>query len=157
MSGQTSVKEGEKVGDDYQGSKSRSRNMKSNYKVRRQEKDCLEIKSEVDRYLLDACEDIEDESFDVLAWWKLHSSKYMILSQLARDVYAIQVSTIASESVFTTGGGILDQFQSSLGLKMVEALVCTQNWLQSDPIHVDHRVEVLANDLEYYENVELGK
>ena len=68
MSRQTSVEEGEKVGDDYQGSKSQSRNMKSNYKVRRQEKDCLEIKSEVDIYLLDACKDIEDESFDVLAW-----------------------------------------------------------------------------------------
>ena len=157
MSGQTSVEEGEKMGDDYQGSKSRSRNMKSNYKVRRQEKDCLEIKSEVDRYLLDACEDIEDEPFDVLAWWKLHSSKYMILSQLARDVYAIPVSTVAFEPVFSTGGRILDPFWGSLGPKMVEALVCTQNWLRSDPIHVNHRVEVLADDLEYYENVELGK
>ena len=89
--------------------------MKSNYKVRRQEKDCLEIKSEVDRYLLDACEDIEDESFDVLALWKLHSSKCMIISQLARDVYAIPVSTFASESVFIIGGRILDPFRSSLG------------------------------------------
>ena len=68
------------MGDDHQGSKSQGHNMKLNYKVRRQEKDCLEIKSEVDIYLLDACEDIEDESFDVLAWWKLHSSKYMILN-----------------------------------------------------------------------------
>ena len=31
MSRQTSMEEGEKVGDDYQGSKSQSRNMKSNY------------------------------------------------------------------------------------------------------------------------------
>ena len=101
--------------------------MKSNYKVRRQEKYCLEIKSEVDRYLLHACEDIEDESFDVLAWWKLHSSKYMILSQLTRDVYAISVSTVASESLFSTRSCIFDPFRSSLGPKMVKALVCTQN------------------------------
>ena len=106
---------------------------------------------------MDACEYIEDESFDVLAWWKLHSSKYMILSQLARGVYAIPVSPVASESVFSIGGHILDPFWSSLSPKIFEALVCTQNWLRSDPIHVDHRVEVLANDLEYYENVELGK
>ena len=40
---------------------------------------------------------------------------------------------------------------------MFEALVCTQNWLRSNPINVDHRVEVPTYDLEYYENVELGK
>ena len=40
---------------------------------------------------------------------------------------------------------------------MVETLVCTQNWLRLDSIHVDHRVEVPTNDFEYYENVELGK
>ena len=78
---------------------------------------------------MDACEDIEDKSFDILTWWKLHSSKYMILSQLARDVYALPVSTVAAKSVFSTGGCILDPFRSSLGPKMVEALVCTQNWL----------------------------
>ena len=76
---------------------------------------------------------------------------------MAKDVNAIPISNVAYESVFSTGGHILDPFRSSLGPKLVEALVCTQNWLQSDPIHVDHRVEVLADDLEYYENVELGK
>ena len=81
----------------------------------------------------------------------------MILSQLARDVYAILVSTIAFELVFSTGGRILDPFRSSLVPKMVEALVCTQNWLRLDPIHVDHRVKVPTDDLEYYENVEFGK
>ena len=140
MSGQTSVEDGENVGDDYQGSKSQSRNMKSNYKVRRQEKNCLEIKSEADRYLLDACEDVADESSDVLAWWKLHSSKYIILSQLARDVYAIPVSTVTSKFAFSTEGRILDPFRSSLGPKMVEALVCTKNWLRSDPTHVTPQI-----------------
>ena len=81
----------------------------------------------------------------------------MILSQLTRDVYAISVSTVASESLFSTRSCIFDPFRSSLGPKMVKALVCTQNWLRSNPIHVDHRVEVPADDLEYYENVELGK
>ena len=90
----------------------------------------------MDRYLLDACEDIADESSDVLAWWKIHSSKYIILSQLARDVYAIPVSTITSKFAFSTKGSILDPFRSSLGPKMVMALVCTKNWLRSDPIHV---------------------
>ncbi|XWS13457.1 hypothetical protein CRYUN_Cryun36dG0038700 [Craigia yunnanensis] len=46
-------------------------------------------------------------------------------------VLAIQVFTVASESVFSTGGRILDLFRSSLCPKMVKALICTQNWVRS--------------------------
>ena len=67
--------------------------------------------------------------FDILPWWKENQRKYRVLSQIARDVLAIQVSTVASESAFSTGGQILDPFRSSLSPKMVEALICTQNWL----------------------------
>ena len=39
------------------------------------------------------------------------------------------VSTIAFESVFSTGGRVLDSFCSSLSPNTVEALICTKNWL----------------------------
>ena len=54
-----------------------------------------------------------------------------MLSKLARDVLAVPVSTIASESVFSTGGRILDPFRSSLSPLMVQYLVCAQDWLQA--------------------------
>lgn len=57
--------------------------------------------------------------------------KYPILSQIARDALAMPVSTVASESAFSTGGRILDPLCSSLSPAMVERLVCTQNWLLS--------------------------
>ncbi|GFS36432.1 hypothetical protein Acr_00g0045900 [Actinidia rufa] len=57
--------------------------------------------------------------------------KYPALSQLARDVLAMPISTVASESTFSTGGRILDPFRSSLSPMMVEVLICAQNWLRS--------------------------
>ena len=59
----------------------------------------------------------------------MNSSRYRVISQIARDVLAIPVSTVASESAFSTGGRVLDSFCSSLSLNTVEALICTQNWL----------------------------
>ncbi|KAF7150091.1 hypothetical protein RHSIM_Rhsim02G0147200 [Rhododendron simsii] len=87
--------------------------------------------SEVDKYLGDLCERRDNLDFDILMWWKNNSNKYPILSKIARDVLAVPVSTIASESAFSTGGRILDPFRSSLSPSMVETLVCTQNWLLS--------------------------
>ena len=44
---------------------------------------------------------------------------------------AIPVSTIASESAFSTGGRVLDSFRSSLSPLIVEARICCQNWLRN--------------------------
>ncbi|KAF7125028.1 hypothetical protein RHSIM_Rhsim12G0047200 [Rhododendron simsii] len=87
--------------------------------------------SEVDKYLGDLCERRDNPDFDILVWWKNNSNKYPILSKVARDVLAMPVSTVASESAFSTGGRVLDPFRSSLSPSMVETLVCTQNWLLS--------------------------
>ena len=54
-----------------------------------------------------------------------------MLSKLARDVLDVPVSTVASESAFSTGGRIHDLFQSSLSPFMVQNLVCAQDWLQA--------------------------
>jgi hypothetical protein len=100
-----------------------------------EEENDFECKSEVDRYLLDGCEaTIKD--FDVLGWWKINASKYPIIAAIARDVLAMSISTVASESVFSTGGRILDPFRSTLSPLTVEALVCTQNWIRNTPIDI---------------------
>lgn len=43
---------------------------------------------------------------------------------------AVPISTVASESVFSTSGRVLDSFQSSLGDKTIKCLVCAQDWLR---------------------------
>ena len=45
-------------------------------------------------------------TFDKLAYWKGCESRCPVSSGIARDVYAIPVSIVASESAFSTGGGL---------------------------------------------------
>ena len=90
---------------------------------------CGNKKSELDIYL---SEDIveEDDSFDVLRWWKVNSDRFPVLSRMARDVLVVPVSTVASESAFSSGGRVLHVFRSSLTPKIVEALICISEWLR---------------------------
>ena len=88
--------------------------------------------NENDKYLDKNCESRRgDVKFEILGWWKANSNRYQVMSKLARDVLAVPVSTVASESAFSTGGCILDPFQSSLFPLMVQNLVCAQDWLQA--------------------------
>jgi hypothetical protein len=66
-------------------------------------------------------------NFDILNWWKMSSSKFPILAQIARVVMAIPITTVALKSAFSIGGRVLDPFRSSLAPETVEALVCSQN------------------------------
>ncbi|XP_076886745.1 zinc finger BED domain-containing protein RICESLEEPER 2-like [Bidens hawaiensis] len=70
------------------------------------------------------------ENFNLLEWWKVNSPRFPILSLMARDLFAIPVSTVASESVFSTSGRVLEPYRSSLTPRIVESLICTQNWLR---------------------------
>ena len=108
-------------------------------------------KSEIDQYLEHGCE-TRAPNFDILDWWKINEVKYPILARVARDVMAIPVSTVSSESAFSTGGRVLGPFRGSLSPRTVEALVCTQNWLR-DPIPNDLRASL--DNIESFE-AELG-
>ena len=67
--------------------------------------------------------------FDILAWWKSNGPKYPTLQRIARDIFAIPVSTVTSESSFSTSGQLLSPHPSKLHQRTVEALMCAQNWL----------------------------
>ena len=53
------------------------------------DEDSVESKSELVRYLLESSEDPDMENFDILMWWKMNSSRYRVLSHIARDVLVI--------------------------------------------------------------------
>ncbi|GJW01839.1 zinc finger BED domain-containing protein RICESLEEPER 2-like protein [Tanacetum coccineum] len=69
--------------------------------------------------------------FDVLAWWKVNARDFPTLALIARDVLAIPLSTVASESAFSTSGRFVSPHRSRLHPKTLEALMCAQDWLWS--------------------------
>jgi len=83
--------------------------------------------NELDKYMAEPL--LKQSEFDILAWWKNKTDVYPILSRIARDVMAIQVSTVASESAFSAGGRVIDPYRSRLDPEMVQALICTKDWI----------------------------
>lgn len=107
-------------------------------------------KSELEKYFAE--ENEEDKTdFDILEWWKDNSNRFPILSHMARDLLAIPISTVASESAFSTGGRVLDDFRSSLTPVMVERLICTQDWRRG------HTTLSVEEDPEELAKIEEGK
>ena len=64
-------------------------------------------KSECEKYLGDECEDCNDNSFEILSWWKENSTKYIVLSIMDRDVLVMPVSTVASNPLLALEGEYL--------------------------------------------------
>ncbi|CAN1346647.1 Zinc finger BED domain-containing protein RICESLEEPER 2 [Linum perenne] len=90
--------------------------------------------AELVKYLAEAREvssSDKKQRFDVLAYWKASALRFPILSEMARDVLAVPISSVASESAFSTGGRVLSNFRSSLTSAIVEALICAEDWLRS--------------------------
>ncbi|KAJ3691444.1 hypothetical protein LUZ61_020608 [Rhynchospora tenuis] len=90
------------------------------------------IKSELEEYLTQPLDLASmDDDFDILAWWKLKVPKYPIMAKMARDILAVPISTVASESTFSIAGRTLSPVRSSLSDESLEALICAQDWLRA--------------------------
>jgi hypothetical protein len=60
-------------------------------------------KSELQKYLGEETEE-HSNKFDILGWWKINSTRFLVLSHLACDVLAIPIRTVASESALALVG-----------------------------------------------------
>ncbi|KAH9757644.1 polypyrimidine tract-binding protein [Citrus sinensis] len=47
------------------------------------------------------------EDFNILSWWKTNANMYPTLARIARDILAIPITTVASESAFSTSGRVV--------------------------------------------------
>jgi hypothetical protein len=122
--------------------------------------------TDLEKYMAEKLNLLKDafDKFDILSWWKTHQDVYHVMSMLARDVLAIQVSTVASESAFGAGGRVIDPFRSRLDPQVVEALICTKDWVSATRKGDTKRgagLGSIVNDLEVVEtlvaNMSLGE
>ncbi|KAM5583930.1 zinc finger BED domain-containing protein DAYSLEEPER-like [Rosa sericea] len=104
------------------------------------------IKTELSKYLDEARLERKQE-LDVLSWWKMEQIRYPILFHLARDVFTILISIVASESAFSIGGRVLDQYCSSLLPDTVQALLCTRDWIFGNKEKERAELEDLTEDI----------
>ena len=92
------------------------------------------VKSELESYLEECVYILEDNSkssFNALEWWKNNSLKYKVLSKMAADILAIPISTVASESTFSAGGRVIDEYCAKLNEESIEILICGGDWLRN--------------------------
>ena len=136
--------------------------MDNSYDEMVKENGVADSKDELDIYLRDEVENpktLLGTEWDVLSWWRLNSHKFPVLSEIARDVLAMQVSSVASESAFNTSGRIIEPHRSFLTHYMVEVLMCTEQWIKQD-IKISETISVtnaqLLADIEYLDNLEKG-
>jgi hypothetical protein len=92
----------------------------------------VRFKFELDRYLEDELVSIQIENFQILDWWKVVGTRYPILRKVARDIYVIPVSTVASKSTFSTSGRVVSEHCSRLtpkwAAKQISRYTCFTNY-----------------------------
>ncbi|GJW24329.1 zinc finger BED domain-containing protein RICESLEEPER 2 [Tanacetum coccineum] len=89
----------------------------------------IEMDTEITRYLNEPRIRFTKD-FDILEWWKLNAPRFPIVACMAKDILAIQITTVASESAFSMGGRVLDLYRMNLSYAVVEALICSQDWVR---------------------------
>ncbi|XP_073021886.1 zinc finger BED domain-containing protein RICESLEEPER 2-like [Primulina eburnea] len=111
-----------------------------------------DMKTELDHYLEDKVLP-RNVGFDILELWKTNGIKYPTLMRMTRDLLAIPISTVASESSFSTGGRLMSSHRSRLHPKIIEALMCTQSWLLNEKQSTSSQeTEAYYSSVEYDED-----
>jgi hypothetical protein len=98
----------------------------------------------------------DNNTVNLLAWWKDKERFFPVLSHFARDVLLVPVSTVSSEATFSMVGRIIEERRSSLTPEMVEAITCLKDWERANA-GTQHQLEDLeiAGALADLENLDL--
>ncbi|PPD73133.1 hypothetical protein GOBAR_DD29942 [Gossypium barbadense] len=86
-------------------------------------------KLELELYLDEPLLPMDGAFFDILGWWCDKSQRFPILAKMAQDFLAIPVSI--STSCSNISAMINNPAYSTLNPESMEALVCSENWLET--------------------------
>ena len=112
----------------------------------------LSQSAEVRRYLNISWVNMTEQDFDILQWWKSHESTFPILARFARDILAVPVFTVSSESAFSSCGRILDNRRMSLKSDMVEMITLAKD-LDQAARRLQENVANAAKLADYFDNL----
>ncbi|KAL7598128.1 hypothetical protein Lser_V15G25935 [Lactuca serriola] len=59
------------------------------------------------------------KDFSILGWWRRNAIKFPTVAQMAKDILVIQISSLASESAFSTCGRVVNDYRTSLSTLIV--------------------------------------
>lgn len=105
------------------------------------------------KYLTDQYVNLLTKGFDIVQWWRVNASAYPALSKLAKEIFVICCSTMASENAFSLDKRVVDPFRSSLTLQMdLEALVRTSDWYRTEQLNLYR--EPTKEEVELYQSCE---
>ncbi|KAK6933929.1 HAT, C-terminal dimerization domain [Dillenia turbinata] len=92
--------------------------------------DAQPTKSDLDLYLEEPVLMLPwTQDFNILRWWRVASTKYPVLSRMARDILAIPFSIATSyEAYYTTERHVDEGVISIKTPKLLNALLCTRSW-----------------------------
>ncbi|CAN7011208.1 hypothetical protein IGI04_011989 [Brassica rapa subsp. trilocularis] len=68
------------------------------------------------------------KDFDALEWWRKESSKYPILSRVARDILSIPISRGTSTRAYVADKRECPEFIVALEGKLLNAMMCGESW-----------------------------
>jgi hAT family C-terminal dimerisation region len=71
---------------------------------------------------------MEPDGINILSYWKRNETAYPTLVMLTHDIFVVLVSTVPSESCFSSANMILTNKRSRLGAKTFERLVFLKDW-----------------------------
>lgn len=70
----------------------------------------------------------DDDTSNVLAWWKAQQNKFHMLFNMAHDLLSIPISPVESESTLIASGREVNEYRSRLTPTMLQALMFTLDW-----------------------------
>nr|GEU55657.1 zinc finger BED domain-containing protein RICESLEEPER 2 [Tanacetum cinerariifolium] len=69
---------------------------------------------------------------------------------------AIPITSVASESAFSTGGRVLDPYRTNLSYPIIEALMCTQDWVKKSRKAIIDDIDDILNDDDVAKEIKEG-
>lgn len=88
-------------------------------------------KSQIELYLDEPRIDRKSR-LDILSYWKSNQFRYPEVAAMARDILSISFSTATVEGAFDENDRVLDRYQSALNPDILEAFICTRDWLYGE-------------------------